>query len=212
MSTVKESPVIYLASRSPRRRELLRQIGISHTLLDIDVDEGHLPNEEPANYVSRLARKKAEAGAQMVQEGESLPVLAADTTVVIDGDLLGKPRDRAHGLSMLRQLSGRTHQVYTAVALAWQGVASELSLSEVSLREMSDTEIAAYWATGEPADKAGGYAIQGIGARFISMLHGSYSGVMGLPLFETAELLGRCDIQFDNAEQEHISVNRPLNV
>ncbi|MEW8506943.1 MAG: Maf family protein [Candidatus Thiodiazotropha sp.] len=195
---MKQTPVIYLASRSPRRRELLQQIGVTHALLDIDVDEAQRHDEDAAGYVQRLAREKAEAGVAVARGGEYLPVLAADTSVVIDGRLLGKPRDRADGLRMLRLLSGRTHQVYTAVALAWQGVAIELSLSEVSFRQLSDAEIAAYWATGEPADKAGSYAIQGVGARFVSMLHGSYSGVMGLPLFETAELLGRCGIQFDN--------------
>ncbi|MEW8661978.1 MAG: Maf family protein [Candidatus Thiodiazotropha sp.] len=197
---MKEFPPIYLASRSPRRRELLRQIGVDHTLLEIDIDERQRPEEGPAAYVLRLAREKAEAGANAAQGGGSLPVLAADTSVVIDDELLGKPRDRAHGLWMLRQLSGRTHQVFTAVALACGGVATELSLSEVSFRALSEVEILAYWATGEPADKAGGYAIQGIGAQFISSLHGSYSGVMGLPLFETAELLRRCGIQFNNEE------------
>ncbi|MBT2968294.1 MAG: septum formation inhibitor Maf [Candidatus Thiodiazotropha sp. (ex Ctena orbiculata)] len=195
---MKEFPAIYLASRSPRRRELLHQIGVDHTPLEIAVDERQRPDEEPAAYVLRLAREKVEAGADAAQGGESLPVLAADTSVVIDDVLLGKPRDRDHGLWMLRQLSGRTHQVFTAVALACGGVATKLSQSEVSFRELSDAEILAYWATGEPADKAGGYAIQGLGARFVSMLHGSYSGVMGLPLFETAELLRRCGIQFNN--------------
>ncbi|MES9969078.1 MAG: nucleoside triphosphate pyrophosphatase [Candidatus Thiodiazotropha sp.] len=195
---MKESPVIYLASRSPRRRALLQQIGISHALLEIDVDERQRPDEDPASYVLRLAVEKAEAGAKAVAGAESLPVLAADTSVVIDNRVLGKPRDREHGLWMLRQLSAKTHQVYTAIALNWQEIETDLSLSEVSFRPLSEAEIAAYWATGEPADKAGSYAIQGAGARFVSLLHGSYSGVMGLPLFETAELLSRNGIQFDN--------------
>lgn len=195
---MKENPVIYLASRSPRRRALLRQIGIVHTLLEIDIDERQRPDEDPISYVLRLAREKAEAGGALVEGGESLPILAADTSVVLENRVLGKPEDRDHGLWMLRQLSGRTHQVYTAVALDWGGIDTELSCSEVSFRLLSEAEIAAYWATGEPADKAGSYAIQGAGARFISMLHGSYSGVMGLPLFETAELLSRNGIQFDN--------------
>ena len=194
---MKEKPVIYLASRSPRRRALLHQIGVDHALLEIDVDERRQPDEAPASYVTRLAREKAQAGRRALQKGEYLPVLAADTSVVIDNKVLGKPKDKAHGLWMLSQLSDRTHQVYTAVALAWQGVETELSLSEVSLRALSESEMAAYWATGEPADKAGGYAIQGVGARFIRLLHGSYSGVMGLPLFETAELLRRNGIQLE---------------
>lgn len=195
-----ENPVIYLASRSPRRRALLHQIGVSHALLEIDIDERQRVDESPESYVLRLAREKAQVGSCVVPQGASLPVLAADTIVVIDDRMLGKPKDRAHGIWMLSQLSGKTHQVYTAVALAWQGVETELSLSEVGFRSMSEGEIAAYWATGEPADKAGGYAIQGIGARYICMLHGSYSGVMGLPLYETAELLRRCGIQLDNEQ------------
>ncbi|MGD8911914.1 MAG: nucleoside triphosphate pyrophosphatase [Candidatus Thiodiazotropha sp.] len=195
---MEENAVIYLASRSPRRRTLLNQIGIGHSLLEIDIDERHRPDEDPVSYVLRLAREKAEAGAALVTGDDSLPVLAADTSVVVENRVLGKPEDREHGLWMLRQLSGRTHQVYTAVALEWRGIETELSCSEVSFRALSEAEIAAYWASGEPADKAGGYAIQGIGARYISMLHGSYSGVMGLPLFETAELLSRNGIQFDN--------------
>ncbi|MES9925116.1 MAG: nucleoside triphosphate pyrophosphatase [Candidatus Thiodiazotropha endolucinida] len=203
---MKENPVIYLASRSPRRRALLNQIGINHALLEIDIDEQQRPEEEPIAYVLRLAREKAEAGAGLAAGGESLPVLAADTSVVIENRVLGKPMDRDHGLWMLKQLSGRTHQVYTAVALDWRGIEMELSQSEVSFRVLSEAEMAAYWATGEPADKAGGYAIQGVGARFISMLHGSYSGVMGLPLFETAELLSRNGIQFDNENKSVIDV------
>jgi septum formation protein len=195
---VNEKPVIYLASRSPRRRELLHQIGISHALLEIDIDEQQRPGEDPVSYVLRLATEKAQAGVEAAVGAESLPVLAADTIVVIDNRVLGKPRDREHGVWMLQQLSGKTHQVYTAIALNWQGVETDLSLSQVSFRVLSGAEIAAYWATGEPADKAGSYAIQGGGGRFISLLHGSYSGVMGLPLFETAELLGRNGIQFNN--------------
>jgi septum formation protein len=192
---MKENPVIYLASRSPRRRALLDQIGIEHALLEIDIDERQRPDEDPIAYVLRLAAEKAQAGTALVTGDEGLPVLAADTSVVVENRVLGKPEDKDHGLWMLRQLSGRTHQVYTGVALGWQGIKTELSRSEVSFRLLSEAEIAAYWATGEPADKAGGYAIQGVGARFISMLHGSYSGVMGLPLFETAELLSRSGIE-----------------
>jgi septum formation protein len=195
---MKENPDIYLASRSPRRRALLKQIGISHVTLEIDIDEQHRATEDPVSYVLRLAREKAEAGAALVAGAEFHPILAADTSVVVDNSVLGKPTDREHGLWMLRRLSGRTHQVYTAVALKGCGIETELSCSKVSFRSLSEAEMAAYWATGEPADKAGGYAIQGIGARFVSLLHGSYSGVMGLPLFETAELLSRNGIQLDN--------------
>lgn len=176
----------------------MHQIGISHALLEIDVDEQQRPDEDPVSYVLRLATEKAQAGAEAVAGAESLPVLAADTSVVVDNRVLGKPRDREHGLWMLRQLSGKTHQVYTAIALNGRETETDLSLSEVGFRALSEVEITAYWATGEPADKAGSYAIQGVGARFINMLHGSYSGVMGLPLFETAELLSRNGIQFDN--------------
>jgi septum formation protein len=197
---MKESSIIYLASRSPRRRALLNQIGINHAILEIDVNEQQRTAEDPVSYVLRLAKEKAEAGAALVSGGESVPILAADTSVVVENRVLGKPRDRAHGLWMLSQLSGRTHQVYTAVALNWRGIETELCCSKVSFRVLSEAEMSAYWASGEPADKAGGYAIQGVGARFISMLHGSYSGVMGLPLFETAELLSRNGIQFDNEQ------------
>jgi septum formation protein len=185
---------------------LLNQIGICHSLLEIDIDERQRPDEDPIAYVLRLAKEKAEAGGALVAGGESLPVLAADTSVVVENRVLGKPEDREHGLWMLRLLSGRTHQVYTAVALDWRGIETELSCSEVSFRLLSEAEIAAYWATGEPADKAGGYAIQGVGARFISMLHGSYSGVMGLPLFETAELLSRSGIQLRMNDKSSIDV------
>ncbi|MCU7892192.1 MAG: Maf-like protein [Candidatus Thiodiazotropha sp. (ex Ustalcina ferruginea)] len=205
---VKEDPVIYLASRSPRRRELLRQIGVSHSLVDVEVDEGLQPGEQPKAYVLRLAREKAQVGIQLTSGVNQLPVLAADTTVVVGGAVLGKPKNREMGLSMLRQLSGRTHEVYTAVALGLQRIETDLCLSHVTFRTMSETEIEAYWATGEPADKAGGYAIQGLGAQFIKSLQGSYSGVMGLPLFETAELLRRTGIELstvsvDNEKKEH---------
>ena len=181
---------IFLASRSPRRRELLHQIGVAHMLIDVAVDESPKPRETPPKYVVRLAREKARAGAQQRPAGSSLPVLAADTAVVVDGRILGKPNDREEALAMLRLLSGRRHQVLTAVALMVAGRCdSRLSRSRVSFRRIGATEALAYWCSGEPADKAGGYAIQGRGACFVSHLEGSYSGVMGLPLFETAELL-----------------------
>ena len=180
-------PVICLASMSPRRRELLTQIGVPHTVVAAHVDESLLPAEAPADYVARLARLKA---TTVRERGEVLPVLAADTTVVLEGSIYGKPVDRAEGLAMLAALAGRTHQVLTAVALATErGVALRVNCSSVRFRYIERAEIESYWETGEPCDKAGGYAIQGYGAVFVSALSGSYSAVMGLPLFETAELL-----------------------
>jgi septum formation protein len=188
------NPVLCLASVSPRRRELLAQIGVPHVVVGADIDETFLPGETPSNYVTRLAREKAVA---IRRTGQRLPVLAADTTVVVDGKVFGKPHDQAQAADMLGELSGRAHQVLTAVALAdSQGVAARLSSSTVFFRKVSREESLAYWETGEPRDKAGGYAIQGLGAVFIESLSGSYSGVMGLPLFETAELLRAAGIAY----------------
>jgi septum formation protein len=189
-------PVVCLASMSPRRRELLAQIGVPHTVVAAHVDESLLPDESPADYVARLARLKA---ATVRQRGENLPVLAADTTVVLDGAVYGKPADRAEGLAMLAALAGRTHQVLTAVALvmgAGSGAALRVNCSSVTFRDISREEREAYWATGEPRDKAGGYAIQGYGGVFVAALNGSYSAVMGLPLCETAELLRQAGIRY----------------
>lgn len=181
---------VYLASGSPRRRELLTQIGVPFQLLSVAVDESVVAGEAAEAYVARLAHRKALAGLRARPTGEIAPVLAADTSVVLDGAVLVKPTDRADGERMLRRMSGRTHSVLTAVALAGAtGVQSRLSRSEVRFRDLSAAEVAAYWDTGEPHDKAGGYAIQGAGAVFVADLRGSYSGVMGLPLYETAELL-----------------------
>lgn len=181
------SPLVCLASVSPRRRELLAQIGVPHTVVGADIDESVRSGEAPRDYVLRMARQKA---LTVRERGEALPVLAADTTVVLDNIIYGKPRDRDDGLAMLGRLSGRTHEVLTAVALAHLSeVSLRLSVSTVRFRELSPEERAAYWDTGEPRDKAGGYAIQGAAAVFIESLSGSYSGVMGLPLFETGELL-----------------------
>jgi septum formation protein len=188
-------PMICLASRSPRRRELLLQIGVPHLLLEIDVDESIRPDETPADYVLRVSQDKATAGLERRRGAEFLPVLAADTTVVVDGRMLGKPVDRDDGLDMLRLLSGRTHEVYTAVALRHRRLETRLSVSRVSFRPLAAWEIRAYWESGEPADKAGGYAIQGLAAQFVSELRGSYSGVMGLPLYETAELLSGAGLE-----------------
>jgi septum formation protein len=181
---------VYLASSSPRRRELLRQIGVAFRLLDVSVDETAWPGEEPTSYVLRLARAKAEAGWLRREPGDGASVLAADTAVVLDGSIIGKPKDRIDGESMLLRLSGRSHQVLTGVALRHaDGVESRLSRSVVALRGIGAAEARRYWDTGEPRDKAGGYGVQGLGGVFVADLHGSYSGVMGLPLFETTELL-----------------------
>ncbi len=184
---------VVLASRSPRRAELLAQIGIRFLQLVPDVDEAPLDGEAPGDLVSRLAVAKAEAGRSLLAGlpgRPDLPVLAADTIVAIDGAALGKPRDRLHGLAMLERLSGRVHDVLTAVAVATgAGIQSEVSRSSVRFRRIPAAEAVRYWATGEPGDKAGGYAIQGIGAVFVDRLEGSYSGVVGLPLDATDRLL-----------------------
>lgn len=181
--------VIYLASASPRRAELLRQIGVEFSTIVADLDETPLEGEGPGEYVMRVAREKAEyAGERLLPAG--CAVLAADTAVVLDGEIFGKPRDRDDALSMLGRLSGREHRVLTAVSLHARGSDwSALSESRVQFRQITPAEAQAYWDSGEPADKAGGYAIQGLGAVFVQHLQGSYSGVMGLPLFETARLL-----------------------
>ena len=196
---------IYLVSRSPRRRELLKQITIAFELLLLredlrrgaDVDETPLPGESPAAYVSRVARAKAEAGWSRIASRRlpPHPVLAADTTVVLDGGIIGKPADAQHAQQLLRRLSGQTHQVMTAVAVAREArVETALSTSAVEFRELDAGEIQRYVASGEALDKAGAYAIQGRAAVFVRAISGSYSGIMGLPLFETAELLGRFDV------------------
>jgi septum formation protein len=183
---------VFLASGSPRRQQLLSQIGVPFQVLGVAVDEAVLRGEEPLEYASRLAAAKAGAGLVLCASAgiSGRPVLAADTAVVIGGEILGKPRGPDDGLRMLRLLSGRTHRVLTCVALAAAGRTwSCTSTSEVTFREIDAAEAREYWDTREPADKAGGYAIQGLGAVFVRELRGSFSGVMGLPLFETAELL-----------------------
>ncbi|WP_148863437.1 Maf family protein [Marinobacter fonticola] len=180
-------PVV-LASASPRRRELLEQIGLPFSVAPVDIDETPLPGERPDHYVERLARQKAEAGLAGADDSDSL-VIGSDTTVVCDDRIMGKPASEAEAAEMLALLSGRTHKVMTAVALAGEyGCYARLAVTEVRFRKITDGEIAAYWQTGEPADKAGGYGIQGRGAVFVDGLWGSYSAVVGLPLQETAEL------------------------
>lgn len=184
---------LYLASASPRRRELLDQLGVTYQLLHVDVDESTQAGESPAEYALRVAAAKALAGQAMLGPNDK-PVLGADTAVVVDGQVFGKPHDRADALHMLQQLSGRSHQVLSAVAVAADELYTELSVSEVTFRQLSEAEIEAYWQTGECRDKAGAYAIQGRAALFISQLSGSYSGVMGLPLYETGKLLKKVAI------------------
>lgn len=180
---------IYLASASPRRRELLNQLGVQHEVLPVSVDETPRAGESAADLVCRLAAAKAQAG-MAVRPARMAPVMAADTAVALGSELFGKPADQADATRMLARLAGRTHAVFTAVAITdGQRERVELSHSEVTFRAITAEEIAAYWRTGEPADKAGAYAIQGRGAQFIADLKGSYSGAMGLPLFEAARLL-----------------------
>ncbi|MBO9355362.1 septum formation inhibitor Maf [Bordetella petrii] len=190
------APRLYLASASPRRRELLTQIGLAHAVLQVPAppgeDEPQHAGEAAADYVRRTARDKAERGHRWMssQQLPALPLLAADTTVVLRGQVLGKPADRADAARMLASLSGASHQVHTAVALWHEGrLYEDVSVSEVRLRELSADDIARYCDSGEPYGKAGAYGIQGLAGTFIAHLAGSYSGVMGLPLYETANLL-----------------------
>ena len=185
-------PQLYLASRSPRRQELLRQVGLHFEVLPADVDERRAPGQSPADYAVAMAGAKAAAA----RPPQRLPVLGADTDVVIDGEILGKPAGRDEALAMLARLSDRTHEVFSAVAVSHDGrVETALSVTRVTFGAIAPAQAAAYWDSGEPADKAGAYAIQGLGARFVKRIEGSYSGVMGLPLYETLELLGRFGVQ-----------------
>jgi septum formation protein len=195
------TPRIYLASKSPRRRDLLRQIGVSFDVLtfrsgergeDADVDETPMDGEPVERYVERLALAKAQAGTRRVLWRKMLarPVLAADTTLELNGEIIGKPRDPADAHAILSRLSGREHRVLTAIAMSdGERTRSRLSVSEVRFRTLSEHDIRRYVASGEPMDKAGAYGIQGHAAIFIEKISGSYSGIMGLPLFDTAALL-----------------------
>jgi septum formation protein len=186
-------PQIILASASPRRSELLKQIGISHRIMAVDINETPLANESPLAYVERVAAEKS--AACQVLLNDNLPVLSADTSVICDGEIMGKPLDLDHAISMLSRLSGRSHQVYSAVSLRGDAHWQALSISEVKFKTLSTDEIIAYWQTGEPCDKAGAYAIQGLASTFIESITGSFSGVMGLPLYETAQLLAKQGIK-----------------
>ncbi|MBW8897423.1 MAG: septum formation inhibitor Maf [Massilia sp.] len=196
---------IYLASKSPRRRELLRQIGVEFELLMLrndtvrgpDVSEAVLPGETAEAYVARVANEKAAFAWNIVQNRRLpvRPVLAADTTVVVDGDILGKPANTAEAVRMLERLSGRSHQVLTSIAVHYTDMAQQLTqVSEVRFATLSPASIKAYCATPEPYDKAGGYGIQGLAALFVEHIDGSHSGIMGLPLFETAQLLRQAGV------------------
>ncbi|MET0580979.1 MAG: Maf family nucleotide pyrophosphatase [Pseudoxanthomonas sp.] len=182
--------MLYLASKSPRRAELLARLGVDFGVLDLDIPEHRQPSEPAEEYVRRVAREKAGAGLLTVMSVPAALVLGADTEVILDDEVFGKPRDAADAASMLRRLSGRTHHAVTAVSLVSAGrEAQAVSVSEVSFGDLDDDEIAAYVASGHADGKAGAYGIQGPAERFVRRLSGSYSGVMGLPLFETSQLL-----------------------
>ena len=184
----------FLASRSPRRRQLLEQVGLRFSVIAGDVTEARAAGQAPADYAVALARAKAAAGQRAAPA--ALPVLGADTDVVLDGVILGKPAGADEAVEMLQRLSDRDHEVYTGVAVQLgTRVATALSVTRVHFGLVSREAARAYWATGEPADKAGAYGIQGHGARFVRRIEGSYSGVVGLPLYETCELLARFDVR-----------------
>lgn len=189
---------IYLASQSPRRKELLQQLGVHVTVLPSHIDESLRADESVESYVTRLAREKAEVCLQYIQRQglDFLPILAADTTVCVDHVILGKPESEQEAFNMLKSLSGRWHEVHTAVAVS-SGIGTEclLSTTHVQMAHISDADIQAYIATGEPRDKAGAYGIQGLAGIFIQSIEGSYSGVMGLPIFEAGQLLRQAGIE-----------------
>lgn len=187
------TPRIILASASPRRRELLEQIKVRYSIYPVDIDETPLPGEAPLDYVQRMATEKSSVCISRL--GRDLPVLAADTAVVIGTKIIGKPQDRDDALSMLSLLSGKTHQVYSAISLRGNQHDQAVSITDVTFKQLTEQEIMTYWQSGEPLDKAGGYAIQGMGSVFVESIKGSFSGVVGLPLFETAQLLSKQGIE-----------------
>jgi septum formation protein len=197
------NPRLYLASASPRRRELLSQIGLAHLVLPQQIDESLRVGEQPDRYVLRLAAAKAGAGWQDQRRELTLPVLAADTSVVCNGQILGKPATLAEARTMLQLLSGRTHQVLTGIAVGFgEELQTKVVSTDVSFRALSAAEIDAYWHSGEPRDKAGAYGIQGKAALFVERIAGSYSNVVGLPLFETVQLLAGFGITTQELLQE----------
>ena len=194
MNHQETAPNLILASASPRRSEILKQIGIKHTILPTDIPEVPAQGETPKSYVARIASEKSFAAQTL--SGKSKAVLAADTEVIIDDLILGKPSSLTDAISMLTRLSGRTHQVITAVSLRYLNHHwSSLSISQVTFRHIKTSEIEAYWASGEPKDKAGAYAIQGLGSVFVQNMEGSFSGIVGLPIYETSILLDKVGIR-----------------
>lgn len=194
------TPIVYLASSSPRRQQLLAQLGVGFEIVHPHVDESQMPNESAHDYVARLALDKARAGRQLLRDKIDLPVVGADTCIVLGEEIIGKPRDKQHCVELLVRMSGTNHWVYSSVAIIASAKSRQtggeggieickVNSSEVFFRDIGKDEAECYWRSGEPRDKAGGYAIQGLGAVFVSKINGSYSGIMGLPLFETAELL-----------------------
>jgi len=198
-----ENLQLYLASRSPRRRILIEQLGLAYGTLDVDIDEQPLEAEGPSEYVARLAAEKALKGWQQVDQGK-IPVLGADTCIVFDGRIIGKVDRREDSVALLKQFSGTRHEVLTGIAMVGRDFESgsavkkriQVNSSSITFRELTDEECEQYWDTGEPLGKAGGYAIQGIAAAFIKKIEGSYSGVMGLPLCELSELLSDFGIKW----------------
>ena len=191
-----ESVQIILASASPRRRELLEQIGITAMVQAVDIDESRNEDEPVIDFVERLAMEKAQRGFDTVKNIKALPVLGSDTIVEIGGEVLGKPRDREQAKDMLTMLSGQVHEVHTSVAIvSHERKVLETSSTHVQFKTLEADEIDSYISTGEADDKAGAYAIQGIAAQFVKNINGSYSGVMGLPLYETVKLLKQCGIR-----------------
>ncbi|RIZ64726.1 MAG: septum formation inhibitor Maf [Methylococcales bacterium] len=178
---------IILASASPRRQELLDQINVTYKVYPVDIDETPKTDESPLEYVQRIAAEKS--AACKARLNPELPILAADTSVVLGDIIMGKPKDQADALAMLMRLSGKTHLVYSAISVRGREHGKAVSVTEVTFRHLQEQEILAYWQTGEPLGKAGSYAIQGLGAIFVESIKGSFSGVVGLPLFETVELL-----------------------
>ena len=207
------SPTLYLASQSPRRVELLQQLGLQFEKLSIDVDEAHNSGELPEDFVRRLGFDKAMAGYRaLIDQSPSLPdtplaVLGADTIVVCDDSILGKPKSEADAAQMLSLLSGRMHNVYTSVSVLLRDVSGEycvrsfINNTQVTFRTIEPHEVKWYWDTGEPSDKAGAYGIQGLGAIFVARIEGSYSSVMGLPLFETSQLLSELGFYFESCDK-----------
>lgn len=195
--------MLYLASKSPRRKELLEQIQVEFSLLNASINEQVNDGESAIDFVCRMAEEKAQAGWQNLTDIDADTwVLGSDTVVVCEGQILGKPRDLAHSREMLQLLSGNQHQVITAISLLQENtIYTEYVETNVYFRDISDSEISAYWQSNEPQDKAGSYGIQGIGGKFVKRIEGSYSAVVGLPLYETEQLLMKANINFNKGIQ-----------